>query len=90
MKAYWHVPTDDLWAIAHRSFHRASRLAHFSQLQLCLLLLQMPPRNFAVAEAPSFWALSCSSMAIAESLGLNMEPSARRMPVGERRLRGRL
>lgn len=90
MKAYWQVPTEDLWAIAHRSFQRASRLAHLSLLQLCLLLLQMPPHNFAVAEPPSFWALSCSALAIAESLGLNLDPSSWRLPRSEVMLRRRL
>ncbi|KAF4124834.1 GAL4 [Geosmithia morbida] len=90
MKAYWTVPTDDLWAIAHRSFQRASRLAHLSLLQLCLLLLQTPPQNFAVADPPSFWSLSCSALAIAESLGLNMDPSSWKLPHREIMLRRRL
>lgn len=90
MKAYWQVPTEDLWAIAHRSFQRASRLAHLSLLQLCLLLIQMPPQNFAVAEPPSFWSLSCSALAIAECLGLNIDPSGWRLPRKEKMLRRRL
>jgi hypothetical protein len=87
---YRQVPTKDLWAVAHRSFQRASRLSHLSLLQLCLLLLQMPPQNFAVADPPSFWALSCSSVAIAENLGVNLEPLEWRLPRKEVRLRRRL
>jgi hypothetical protein len=89
-KGYLQVPTDELWAIAHRSFQRASRLAHLSLLQLCLLLHQMPPPNFVVAEPPGFWALSCSALAIAESLGLHLDPSEWRLPKKEIILRRRL
>lgn len=89
-KGYLQVPTEDLWAIAIRSYYRASRQSHLYLLQLCLLLLQMPPQNFVVAEPPSFWALSCSALAIAETLGLNIDPSDWRLPRKEMMLRRRL
>ncbi|SPN97349.1 uncharacterized protein DNG_00863 [Cephalotrichum gorgonifer] len=89
-KGYGDVPTEDLWAIAHRSFQRAGCLSHISLLQLCLLLLQMPPQNFVVAEPSKFWALSCSAVAIAENLGVNMEPTGWRLPREEIMLRRRL
>lgn len=89
-KGYLQVPTDELWAIAHRSFQRASRLSHLSSLQLCLLILQMPPHSYVAAEPPSFWALSCSALAIAESLGVNLDPSDWRIPCAEVMLRRRL
>ena len=89
-KGYRQVPTEDLWAIAHRSYHRASRLSHLSLIQLCLLLLQMPPQIYVAAESPSFWALSCSALAIAENLGLNLDPADWRIPRNEIILRRRL
>lgn len=89
-KGYLGVPTEDLWAIAHRSFQRASCLSHITLLQLCLLLLQMPPQNFVVAEPTKFWALSCSAVATAENLGVNMEPSGWRLPKEDIMLRRRL
>lgn len=89
-KGYWSVPTEDLWAVAHRSFQRASCASHMSLLQLNLLLLQMPPQNYVVAEPLRFWALSCSAVAVAESLGVNMDPARWRLPRGERMLRRRL
>lgn len=89
-KGYVQVHTDDLWAIAHRSYQRSTCLSHLSSLQLCLLLLQMPPPNYAVAEPLSTWSLSCSALALAESLGLNLDPSNWRLPRAEIKLRRRL
>ncbi|KEY71702.1 hypothetical protein S7711_02931 [Stachybotrys chartarum IBT 7711] len=89
-KGYLQVPAEDLWAIAHRSYHRAARSSHLSLLQLCLLLLQMPPHSFVAAEPPAFWALACSALAIAETLGLTIEPSDWRLPRKEVMLRRRL
>lgn len=90
LKGYVQISTRDLWAIAHRSYQRASCLSHLSVLQLCLLLLQMPPPNYAVAEPLSTWALSCSALSMAESLGLNLAPSDWRLPGKEIMLRRRL
>ncbi|OIW31070.1 hypothetical protein CONLIGDRAFT_679807 [Coniochaeta ligniaria NRRL 30616] len=89
-KGYIEVCTDDLWAIAHRSFQRASRISHLSSLQLCLLLLQQPPQGYAAADPPAWWALSCSALGLAESLGLNVDPSEWRLPRLEIMLRRRL
>ncbi|OAA58439.1 fungal specific transcription factor domain containing protein [Niveomyces insectorum RCEF 264] len=89
-KGYLQVPTDDLWAVAHRSFMRAGCLAHLSLLQLCLLLLQQPPANYAVAAPARFWALSCAALSIAETLGVHLDPSAWRLPRHEVMLRRRL
>jgi Fungal specific transcription factor domain len=89
-KGYLELSTMELWAIAHRGYLRSVRFSHLSSLQLCLLLLQMPPRNFAVAEPPSTWALCCSALSIAESLGVNLDPTNWRLPANEIRLRKRL
>lgn len=90
LRGYVQIPTEELWAIAHRSYQRASCFSRLSSLQLCLLLLQMPPPNFAVGEPPSSWALSCSALALAETLGLNVEPLRWRLPRREIMLRRRL
>ncbi|KAF7560280.1 hypothetical protein G7046_g3861 [Stylonectria norvegica] len=87
---YDQVSTDLLWAMAHRSYQRASCLSHLSSLQLCLLLQQQPPPNYAVAEPLSTWAMACAALSIAESLGLNRDPSHWRLPRKEIMLRKRL
>lgn len=90
LRGYVQIPTEELWAIAHRSYERACCFSHLSSLQLCLMLLQMPPPNCAVAEPLSTWALSCSSLSLAESLGVNLDPSEWRLPRKEIMLRKRL
>ncbi|ATY66976.1 fungal specific transcription factor domain [Cordyceps militaris] len=87
---YLAVPTDDLWDVAHRSFQRDSCFSHLSLLQLCLLMLHMPPQNLVVAEPSKFWALSCSAVAIAENLGVNVDPKDWKLPREEVILRRRL
>lgn len=89
-KGYSDISVNTLWAIAYRSFHRNYSLAHIALLQFGLLLLQKPPDNFAVADSPDSWALSCSILAIAESLGLNLDPGEWRLPRSEIILRRRL
>lgn len=89
-KGYRQPPTEELWVIAHRSYQQSIRFSHLSSLQLCLLLLQMPPQNFAVADAPGSWALSCSALGLAQGLGLNIDPCGWRLPQKELRLRRRL
>ncbi|KIW03589.1 uncharacterized protein PV09_05343 [Verruconis gallopava] len=90
LKGYDQSSADDLWAIAYRSYQRATCFSHLSSLQLCLLLLQAPPPNFAVAEPLSTWALTCSALSIAENMGLNHDPSDWRLPREEVILRRRL
>jgi hypothetical protein len=89
-KGYIQPSTDELWGIAHRGLMRNFRKSHLSLVQLGLLLLHRPPQNFAVADPPSFWALACSVLAAAQTMGLNLDPSQWRLPRPEIRLRRRL
>jgi hypothetical protein len=89
-KGYRQPPTEELWVIAGRAQRRSFQTSHLETVQLCLLLLQRPPQNFAVADTPSSWALVCSALAAAESLGLHLDPSSWRLPKHEIRLRRRV
>lgn len=89
-KGYQQPSTEQLWGIAHRSLLRYSRKSHLGLVQLSLLLLHRPPQNYAIADGPSSWALACSVLAAAESLGLNLDPSDWKLPAHEIRLRKRL
>ncbi|KAH8703573.1 fungal-specific transcription factor domain-containing protein [Talaromyces proteolyticus] len=88
--AYMQPETNKLWGIAYRSLQRLFQKPRLWLVQLCLLLLQRPPENFAVGDSPGLWALSCSGLAAAESLGLNLDPSNWRLPRWEIQLRKRL
>lgn len=90
LKGYVPVPTDELWAAAQRSYARAAALPHLSLLQLALLLLQRPPYNDAVASTADVWSRSCAAVAVAETLGLGLDPAAWRLPRREAALRRRL
>ena len=89
-KGYQQPSTEQLWGIAHRSLLRDLRKSHLGLVQLSLLFLHRPPQNYAVADGPSSWALACSVLAVAESLGLNLDPSDWKLPAYEIRLRKRL
>lgn len=89
-KGYSEISSETLWAIAYRCYHRAKSSARLSLLELCLLLLQKPPDNFAVSDSPVLWQLSCSTLAIAETLGLNMDPQRWKLPREEIKHRRRL
>lgn len=89
-KGYQPPSSEDLWRIAHRSLQRNFQRSHLSLVQLGLLLLHRPPQNFAVADSAGSWALACSVLAAAESLGLNLDPSDWRLPRHEIQLRRRL
>ena len=90
IRGYNQINSEDLWAIAHRSFQRSLCFSHLSSLQLCLMLLQTPNPNPAVSDPFSTWALSCSSVSIAENLGINLDPLEWRLPRSEIMLRRRL
>ncbi|EFX00605.1 fungal specific transcription factor domain containing protein [Grosmannia clavigera kw1407] len=90
LKGYVPVPTDELWAVTQRSHARTAALSHLSLLQLSLLLLQRPPYNDAVASTADIWSRSCAAVAVAETLGVNCDPSAWRLPRREAALRRRL
>ncbi|KAI1623132.1 fungal-specific transcription factor domain-containing protein [Exophiala viscosa] len=89
-RGYQQPSTEELWGIAHRGLHRDSRKSHLGLVQLSLLLLHRPPQNYAVADIPCSWALACSVLADAETLGLNLDPSDWKLPSHEIRLRKRL
>ncbi|KAL6247635.1 Fungal specific transcription factor [Rhinocladiella similis] len=89
-RGYQQPSTEELWGIAHRGLQRDSRKSHLGLVQLGLLFLHRPPQNYAVADIPSSWALACSVLAAAESLGLNLDPSDWKLPSHEVRLRKRL
>ncbi|KAJ5502429.1 transcriptional regulator family: Fungal Specific TF [Penicillium fimorum] len=87
---YTKPPTDDLWGISYACVQREMHFPRLSTIQTSLLLLNFDPFDPASAENPSAWALASSTLAIAQSLGLNMNPIGWDLPIWEIRLRRRL
>ncbi|KAJ5825088.1 transcriptional regulator family: Fungal Specific TF [Penicillium robsamsonii] len=87
---YTKPSTDDLWGISYACLQREMHFPRLSTIQTSLLLLNFDPFDPASAENPSAWVLASSTLAIAQSLGLNMNPIGWDLPTWEIRLRRRL
>lgn len=62
-----------------------------STIQACLLMLQRHPTDLYVADSPFQWTLMSITVAAAQNLGLNRDPTEwTAIPIWERRLRKRL
>ncbi|KAF2089386.1 hypothetical protein K490DRAFT_54998 [Saccharata proteae CBS 121410] len=74
------------WQASLPKFHTPS----LSVIQTLLLLLQRRPTNKLVADTPYKWALMAECVALAQALGLNIDPSDWPLPAWEKRLRRRI
>ncbi|KAI4717057.1 hypothetical protein E4T48_06751 [Aureobasidium sp. EXF-10727] len=74
------------WSAAHPKFHTPS----LSVVQTLLLLVQRRPTNKHVADTPVKWTMVTDAVSIAQSLGLNLDPTDWPLPLWEQRLRRRL
>ena len=82
--------TDVIWRIAHRCFAKEMSCARLSTVQAAILLLHRPVSSQFVADPPTSWASVTSALAVAQSLGLHMDPRDWDLPQWEIRLRRRL
>ncbi|KAI2719901.1 transcriptional regulator family: Fungal Specific TF [Penicillium roqueforti] len=87
---YTKPSSEDLWRIAYACVQKEMHFPRLSTIQTSLLLLNFDPFDPASAENPSAWALASSTLAIAQSLGLNIDPIGWDLPTWEIRLRRRL
>ncbi|KAM0704586.1 hypothetical protein Q7P35_008820 [Cladosporium inversicolor] len=74
------------WLACQPEFHTPS----LSVLQTLLLLVQRRPTNKHVSDTPFKWVIMTSAVAIAQTLGLNRDPSTWPIPAWEIQLRRRL
>jgi hypothetical protein len=74
------------WLACQPEFHTPS----LSVLQTLLLLVQRRPTNKHVSDTPFKWIIMTSAVAIAQTLGLNRDPSNWPLPTWEIQLRRRL
>ncbi|KAJ6445271.1 fungal specific transcription factor domain-containingprotein [Purpureocillium lavendulum] len=88
--AYSKPSSDGLWQIAYTCLQKQVHSPHLSTVQIALLLLNHTPFDPVAVESPFAWSLAASMTAIAQELGLHMDPSDWKLPMSEIRLRRRL
>lgn len=84
-------PSDiTLWQISYTCLQREIQFPRLSTIQLYILLLNHTPFDPVSVESPLMWSMAGSMLSIAQSLGLNVDPVAWKIPAWEVRLRRRL
>ncbi|TDZ16833.1 Transcriptional activator protein DAL81 [Colletotrichum orbiculare MAFF 240422] len=74
------------WMAAVTQFHTPS----LATVQTMLLMIQRRPTNRHVADTPFKWVMLADTVALAQCLGLNLDPGGWSIPSWEKRLRRRL
>ncbi|KAH7020741.1 fungal-specific transcription factor domain-containing protein [Microdochium trichocladiopsis] len=74
------------WMAALAQFHTPS----LAVVQTMLLMIQRRPTNKHVADTPFKWIMLADTVALAQCLGLNLDPTDWPIPQWEKRLRRRL
>jgi hypothetical protein len=83
---------DKLWRMVYELIMQEIHTPHLSVLQACLLYLQRLPvgSQSALADSPFLWSFLGTTVGLASSLGLHLEPRPWGIPAWEKRLRRRL
>lgn len=83
---------DKLWRMVYQLIIQGIHTPHLSILQACLLYLQRLPvgSQSALADSPFLWSFLGTTVGLASSLGLHLEPQPWGIPAWEKRLRRRL
>lgn len=83
---------DKLWRMVYQLVMQEIHTPHLSVLQACLLYLQRLPvgSQSALADSPFLWSFLGTTVGLASSLGLHLEPRPWGIPAWEKRLRRRL
>lgn len=90
VEVYTPPSPDSLFKIAGSAVQPNYHTPSLSVIQTLLLLVQRRPTNKHVADTPFKWTLMTDAVSIAQSLGLNLDPSDWPLPLWEQRLRRRL
>ncbi|EWG44722.1 hypothetical protein FVEG_15710 [Fusarium verticillioides 7600] len=88
--AYFKPDVNDLWQVSYTCLQKELHFPRLSTIQIFILLLNHTPFDVVVVENPFVWSLAASMLAMAQSLGLNVNPSGWKLPAWEVRLRRRL
>ena len=90
VEVYTPPSTDSLFRIAWSATHPNYHTPSLSVVQTLLLLVQRRPTNKHVADTPVKWTMVTDAVSIAQSLGINLDPTDWPLPLWEQRLRRRL
>ncbi|OAA80608.1 fungal specific transcription factor domain protein [Akanthomyces lecanii RCEF 1005] len=88
--AYSKPDSSKLWQISYSCLQKELHFPSLSTVQMSLLLLNTTTFDPVAVETPFAWSLACSVLAIAQSLGLHIEPNRWKIPEDEIWLRRRL
>ncbi|KAK2688964.1 hypothetical protein QWA68_012548 [Fusarium oxysporum] len=88
--AYFKPDVNDLWQVSYTCLQKELHFPRLSTIQIFLLLLNHTPFDVVVVENPFVWSLAASMLAMAQSLGLNVNSTGWKLPAWEVRLRRRL
>lgn len=88
--AYSPPNVTDLWKITHTNLQRQLQFPSLVTVQTYLVLLNYLPFDPVSVENPFAWSMAGAMLAMAQSLGLNADPSGWNLPAWEIRLRRRL
>ncbi|KAL1652335.1 hypothetical protein SLS58_000462 [Diplodia intermedia] len=90
VEVYQPPSPDDLFQLSWQSALPQYHTPSLSIVQTLLLLVQRRPTNRHVADTPFKWTMMAELFALAQTLGLNIDPSSWSIPPWEKRLRRRL
>ncbi|KAG8670368.1 hypothetical protein FPOAC1_009776 [Fusarium poae] len=88
--AYSKPDIKQLWQVSYTSLQKELHFPRLSTIQTYILLLNYTPFDAVCVENPFVWSLASSMLAMAQSLGLNVDPKGWKLPDWEIRLRRRL
>lgn len=88
--AYTSPSIEALWKITYTCLQRELQFPRLSTVQTFVLLLNFLPFDSASVENPFAWSMAAAMLAMAQSLGLNADPSRWTLSAWEVRLRRRL
>ncbi|KAH6964540.1 fungal-specific transcription factor domain-containing protein [Fusarium avenaceum] len=88
--AYSKPDINHLWQVSYTCLQKELHFPRLSTFQTYLLLLNHTPFDAVCVENPFVWSLAASMLAMAQSLGLNVDPTGWKLPAWEVRLRRRL
>ncbi|OQU99844.1 Fungal specific transcription factor domain-containing protein isoform 2 [Cladophialophora immunda] len=81
------VPLEDMYTFIFRSVTFEGRTPSLRTIQAILLYMQLPPLRVREPNHPGFWALTSQAVALAQDIGLHVDPGNWNISPSERKIR---